>query len=396
MSPKEYPSYLETRWVRRAREVTGLADDEAALEKLRPAVRALSDLFTTERPDERFPNYAADAAKRVAYGLFFFPQSYVKCSLAIDPLLRFRGWKPGRDDAPVRILDLGSASGPCGLAAAIALADATGRRVELTALDHSAEALAELRDLVAETPELRSRITVATHAGDLRRVAESVRELPAQDLIVVGFAANEVFGGADTATRLGWATGLAKHLAPDGLLLVLEPALRETAEPLRRMRDATLAGPVIFPLGPDVAATPCTMLPSHGKHWDHEVREWTAPESLEFLNRKLHRDTRVLKFTWVAFGLRPMPPPEAPRHLLRIISPFDSQKGGFAFIAVTREGEQVKIDVPSRALSKSECKRYAASWERGDIAGCDEWHALTNARHYRVSGPEILQKIYSP
>ena len=395
-SPSHYPDFLESRWLARARSLTHTHDNESALEKLRPAVQALSDLFTTERPDGGFPDYAADPAQLTAYGLFFFPQSFVKCALALDELLLHRGWRPAASDAPLRLLDLGSASGPCGLAAALRLAHETGRRVTLTAFDHSGASLDALAALVRDTPELARIVTVETRVGDLRRAADVLRGLPAQDFVTLGFAANEIFGALDAPARLAWTESLRPLLAESGLLLILEPALRETAEPLRRLRDATLNGPLLYAWGPDIAATPCPLLASGAKFWDHEVREWQAPESLEFLNRKLHRDLRVLKFTRLALGRTPAPVPPGPRHAFRITSPFESNKGGFAFSAITREGESVKIDIPNRGLSKSECKRIAAEWERGDIAGCDEWSPLGTPGTFRIASYPALLRLYSP
>lgn len=395
-SPKTYPTFLEAHWLARARLVAPAEDDDAVLEKLRPAVQALSDLFTTERPKGGFPDYAANPAKRVAYGLFFFPQSFVKCAVALDPLLTYRGWRPAAGEGPVRILDLGSASGPCGLAAALRLARETGRKVVLTAFDHSSEALAALAHLASTVPEIAAHIIVETKTGDLRRAAETLAALPPQDLVTVGFAANEIFGGLDDAGRLAWVEGLGELLAGDGLLLILEPALKETAAPLRRLRDATLSGPKLYPWGPDIAPTPCPMLAAGGKFWDHEVREWDAPASLKFLNRKLHRDTRVLKFAQAAFGRKPAPPAPGPAHTFRIVSPFEMNKGGFAFTAVTREGVSVKIDIPNRGLTKHDCKRVVAEWERGDIGGCDAWTPLGSPGTYRISTLPDLQRLYSP
>ncbi len=394
-SPKTYPAFLEAYWLAQARLVAPAEDDDAVLEKLRPAVQALSDLFTTERPKGGFPDYAANPAKRVGYGLFFFPQSFVKCAMAIDPLLTYRGWRPAAGEGPVRILDLGSASGPCGLAAALRLAKETGRKVTLTAFDHSSEALAALSHMARNVPEIAAQITVETKTGDLKRVAETLASLPAQDLVTIGFAANEIFGGLDEAARLAWVGGLGDLISRDGLLLILEPALKQTAEPLRRLRDATLAGPKLYPWGPDIAATPCTMLAAGGNFWDHEVREWDAPASLEFLNRKLHRDTRVLKFTQVAFGRKPAPEPAGPEHTFRIVSPFEMNKGGFAFTVVTRDGESVKVDIPNRGLSKHECKIIATEWERGDIAGCDAWSPLGSPNAYRIAAFPRLVKLHS-
>lgn len=390
-----YPDFLESRWLSRARALTGADDDETALEKLRPAVQALSDLFTTERPDGGFPDYAADPAKLTAYGLFFFPQSFSKCAAALDQLWRHRGWRPETASRPLRLLDLGSASGPCGIAASLRLARETGRRVTLTALDHSPASLDALARLVRETPELNAFMTVETRIGDLRRAGEVLRELPPQDFVTVGFAANEIFDGPDTAPRLAWLESLRPLLHRNGLLLILEPALRETAGPLRKLRDATLAGPTFHPWGPDIGPTVCPLIANGSKFCDHEVREWTPPASLEYLNRKLHRDIRVLKFAQLPLGLEAAPLPPGPRHAFRITSPFEMNKGGFSFCAVTREGEAVKIDIPNRGLSKSECKQIAARWERGDIAGCEEWTPLGSPGSYRISGYSALIELYS-
>ena len=391
-----YPAFLESYWISRAHAVAGEADRDEALEKLRPAVQALSDLFTVERPGEEFPDYAADPAKRIAYGLFFFPQSFVRCDIAMDAPLHFRGWRPAAGDGPVRILDLGSASGPCGLAAALRLADVTGRRIHLVAVDHSRAALDELATLARVVPEIAAKVTVETRVGDLRKTASIPKDLPPQDFVTLGFSANEIFAGRNDAERLRSLEEIGVALAPEGLMLVLEPALRETAAPLRRVRDATLAGPHLFPWGPDVAATPCPFLAGDKKFWDHEVREWSAPDSLEFLNRRLHRDTRVLKFSQLLLGRKAAPRDPGPEHTFRIVSPFEMNKGGFAFSAVTREGTLVKIDIPNRGLSKSDCKRIANEWERGDIAGCEEWKPLSGEHSYRIEGIHRMQKVRSP
>lgn len=391
-----YPSFLESHWVSRAHAVTGEAGYDEAMEKIRPAVQALSDLFTTERPDGQFPDYAADPAKRVGYGLFFFPQSFVRCDIAMDSPLDFRGWRPASGEGPVRILDLGSASGPCGLAAALRLAKVTGRRIHLVAVDHSRAALDELSALARTVPEIAAHITVETKAMDLRKSGDFLRTLPPQDFITLGFSVNEIFAGVAEAERLAKLEELGVRLAEGGLMLILEPALKETAVPLRRVREATLAGPKLFPWGPDVAATPCPMLAGDNKFWDHEVREWESPASLEFINRKMHRDTRVLKFCQLLLGRRPAPRDCGPEHTFRLISPFEMNKGGFAFTAVTRTGERVKIDIPNRGLSKSDCKRIATEWERGDIAGCEEWKPLSGEHSYRIEGIHRMQKVHNP
>lgn len=392
MNPPAYPAFLEQSWIRKALAVTGKPDVEAALEALRPAVRELSDLFTTERPDRGFHDYAADPRLLTAYGLFFFPQSHAKCSSALDSLASLDRLRVSPGEGPVRILDLGSASGPCGFAAALQLAERTGRRVLLTALDHSPAALGELARMAGELPELAQKLDAVTRPGDLRRAAETLRDLPPQDLIIVGFALNEIATGMDDKERLAWVASLRPLLAPQGTLLILEPALRETAEALRRIRDALLDGPVLYPVGPDVANAPCPFLASRSPFWDHEAREWTAPDSLEFLNRKLHRDLRALKFAPLALSPAPIMPIEV-KNIFRLVTPPDLQKGGIVFTAVGVSGGFIRFQASIRGLAKAEAKRLSELLKRGDYIISDPEHPGEKVRFIMIQALSVIKTL---
>ena len=119
MSPTDssiaYPAEAEAFWVGQAELVSEKLGDEA-LERMTPAVAHLSDLFTTERPDKKFPDYFADPRLLAAYGVFFVPQSFTRTSIALAQTCGLRGWKPS-SQIPA-ILDLGSGPGSCGVAAA--------------------------------------------------------------------------------------------------------------------------------------------------------------------------------------------------------------------------------------------------------------------------------------
>ncbi len=366
-----YPAFLEQAWLVRARAVTGMPDDESALEALRNPVRELSDLFTTERPQKGFHDYAAKPGLLTAYGLFFFPQSFCKCATALTAVMRLRGWSPAPAERPVRLLDLGSASGPCAFAAALTLAETTGRRVHITALDHSPNALAELARLAREVPEITARITVTTKTGDLRRAADLLRDEPPHDLVTVGFALNEISGGMDDTARLAWVNSLRPLITDAGLLLILEPALKDTAQALRRLRDATLSGPALHPQGPDIAATPCPFLAGDSPYWDHEAVDWDQPASLEFLNRKLHRDLRALKYAALPLAPAPAAPVQEPESLWRLVTPADLQKAGIVFTVVGAAGVFKKINLPTRGVSKHDAKELIKNLHRGDYIRLD-------------------------
>ncbi|MDR2981698.1 MAG: small ribosomal subunit Rsm22 family protein [Puniceicoccales bacterium] len=385
------PVALEKFWITKARTSTGAANDDIALDKIRPAVQQLSDLFTVKRPDGTFPDYAFDPALLAAYGLFFFPQSYVRARIALDQPMRFRGWRPLPDnDGIVRVLDLGSGTGPCGLAAASALREiAPEISIALTALDHAPAALATLRQIARETfPE---KLTIETEAVDLRHATHALNKLPRQHLIIAGFATNELF--SDHKTLRDWISTLRIRLTDDGLLIILEPALRETATRLQHAADALVSTPSFFRWAPELSDAPCPIL-AEQKYWNHEVRRWSPPQSLEYLNRHLFRDISVLKFAYTALGIaKPSPLPENPTPF-RLVSPLEPLKGRFVFTAVTSGGKKITVDIPTRGLSKSEIKSLASQWQRGDVAASSTLQPLGQENTFRIPIIEEMIPLY--
>ena len=374
-----YPAAAEQFWIRQAEAATELKG-EAALERLMPYVGRLSDLFTTERPDKAFPDYFAEAGLLAGYGVFFLPQSYTRTSFALSYAMDFRGWRPPHDRA--RILDLGSGPGSCGVSVAHRLLAAGAHRVSLHALDKSPSALVAL-EAFAETT-LGSQVDVSTRIGDASRPASWPEET--FDVIVAGFVLNEL-KELDADGLLRWLGDLKRRLHPDGLLMILEPALRLTAERLQRLSDRVAAEGLLARLGPDLDAHPCPQL-AQGLHWTHEARRWTAPASAEFVNRKLHRDLREVRFSFALFSNQATPPidPSA----VRVVSDVQIIKGMLRFIGI-HQGALQTVEVPTRGLSKHEVKLLAETFERGDVIA----HAQAPAPRVRLAGVPELRVIYT-
>lgn len=358
MSPADprlaYPSVAEAFWIAQAEAATERTGDEA-LERMTPAVAHLSDLFTTERPDKKFPDYFADPRLVAAYGVFFLPQSFTRTSFALAQACGLRGWRPSRERPA--ILDLGSGPGSCGVAAAYRLRQAGFAHVDLHGVDKSPSALAAMesfaRAAIGESVETKTRI------GDAAR-PETWPEGPF-DLIVAGFVMNEM-PQLDQPALLRWFAELKAKLAPGGLILILEPALRVTSERLQRLSDA-VAGGIMTRIAPELDALPDPQL-GPGEHWSHETRAWEAPASTAFVNRHLHRDLREVRFAFAAFSdarLAPLPP-----GLSRLISDVQIIKGLLRFVTI-RDGQIEAVEVPTRGLSKHEVKLLAGGFGRGDI-----------------------------
>jgi hypothetical protein len=101
------------------------------------------------------------------------------------------------------------------------------------------------------------------------------------DLIVSSHAINELF--ANDPDRLSRRTALAmelvSRLAPNGLLLLVEPALRRTGRDLLELRDALLANG-LHVLAPCLHRGACPAL-ERPRDWCHADRPWDAPKSVQ-------------------------------------------------------------------------------------------------------------------
>lgn len=375
-----YPAAAEAHWVARAEAATDLLGD-AAFERLAHAVARLSDLFTTERPEGRFPDYFAEEELLAAYGIFFLPQSFVRTGYALAQAMELRGWKPA--SAAPAILDLGSGPGSCGVAAAHHLRRLGAGRVELAAVDRSPGALAGLERFAADF--LGDDVSVRTRVGDAAK--PDTWPEGEFDLIVAGFVLNEM-AHLDAKATLAWFGTLRRRLRPGGLIVLLEPALRVTAERLQRLSDQVCAQGLLPRVGPELDQLPCPQLLA-GEHWNHESRPWTAPESAAYANRRLFRDLREVRFACALFSDAPLT--ALPADAVRLVSDVQIIKGLLRFIVV-RAGSLQTVEVPTRGLSKHDVKGLAATFGRGDVVA---FPVMSGAK-VRLADRSELRVLWSP
>jgi SAM-dependent methyltransferase len=427
VSSRAYPDWLERWWVDQACQQAETDDAQAAVSFHAGAVQVLSDLFTVARPQAgppdaarstkaHFPDYGADEELAVGYGLFYFPQSFVRVRLPLAEAIELRGWRPladGEAPRPLRVLDLGAGAGAAGLGAALLLREqGSGDKVELMAVDNSADQLARLTTLVRENsgrlPGLRVR-TVVQNALDWV-AKELVREETPFDLIILGFALNEMLPAAlGLKPRLELMQQLRRGLGERGLLLILEPSLRETAEPLQELSDALATkavgatAPILPRWGPYLGGHRCP-LRSEKVFWSHEVRRWTPPNSLALVNRKLWREIEEVKFAYALHGR--IAPPELPEPyraaekapdglLVRLVSPFHLRKGGFVAAAVGTDGVKYTLDLQTRGMTKTRIAELEQI-ERGDVLALRDLKELGTPRLMRLSNPEAITARYHP
>lgn len=376
-----YPSAAERFWLKETSILPQAGPD--ALDRLAPEVARLSDLFTTERPEGAYPDYFGDPSALSAYALFFLPQGWARAGAALDQCVRFRKWRPS--SAAPRVLDVGCGPGSCGVSVAYALTEGGLAPSELLGVDRSPAALGAFESFGRAMLKPETRVAGrVSDAGDASSWPEG-----GFDLIVAGFVLNELDArGGETAGR--WISSACGRLNKGGLLLVIEPALRFAAERLLKASDKVAANGRFRRIGPQLDALPSPLLTSGREHWEHESVLWTAPESAQFINRRLHRDLREVRFSYAAFidGAEPCPPPPGSA---RIVSDVQTIKGLVRFIVV-RQGGELQVEVPTRGMSKHEVKSFASGLRRGGVVRFE----ADGSPKVRLGGPEALETLWMP
>src|SRR5690606_10611774 len=153
----------------------------------------------------------------------------------------------------VRLLDLGAGCGAMSFGA-LELAARRGVPLSVTAIDRDQGALAILAAaLPAAARALGVALTLEVAASSL---AEAGFSPGGYDLVTAGSLFNELAA----ASHLRLALGALDALAPNGTVIIIEPALRETARALHRLRDDLIGrgGHVVAPCTRTEA--PCPML----------------------------------------------------------------------------------------------------------------------------------------
>lgn len=343
----------------------GGSPDRDAIE----GVRRLSALFTTGR-DGRCADYLADRDLRRAYLLYFFPVNYAK----VADLLREMPALPVR---PLRILDVGSGPGTASLAVLDHLArlGQTGHDgSEVIAVDRNRQALQEAEALWtvlsgggAEKPvhAFRARQADAERAG-----AQALLKEGPFDLVILANSLNELHCSAadPVADRVKFLESLLKALAPDGTLMVIEPALRGTTRALHQVRDRLVAEGLATVYSPCLHERPCPALVRESD-WCHEERPWAPPVVIQEIDRAVGFIKDALKFSYLLLRKDGLTIAKREPDVYRVVSEVMVMKGDRRAWLCNQEGRPL---VGRLEKARSESNAAFDRWHRGAIVRVDQ------------------------
>lgn len=284
--------------------------------KLAPAVMRLSEGLTRARKLAG-TQYLNEREAALAYLLYYLPVNAARTRYALDRL------PPGFFDREggISVLDLGSGPGTQLLALLNYLSETRGGsetpgragqgtplRLTYRAVDHSGKALTQLQQL-AEAARRDGLIpagvhlTVETTRGALLPASglKPAFTLPqgGVSLVMMGYALNELQAGQVTAEHaLGFLEVVLGSLTAGGAVLLVEPALQETALRLQQVRDG-LVQRGLMPISPCTHANACPLAAPQrpARQWCHEELRWERPPLIEALDRLTGLDKERAAFS---------------------------------------------------------------------------------------------------
>jgi ribosomal protein RSM22 (predicted rRNA methylase) len=334
-------------------------DDRGALSQ---AVAQLSELYTRDRAE--LAQGTLGSSSPLARLGFFLPRDLVKMFGPLGELSRAGRLPTGR---VLRVLDLGAGLGATslGLARGLRHYGSQVERLQVSAVERdpiAVKLMSALCQAVSRLPQEFVPIALEPSGADL------LGRLPTGnfDFILLGFVINELFLGQPPEQRPPLRAQLLEklyaQLTPEGALIALEPALKESARELMHTRDALLGAataPHIF--APCTHREPCPML-ARERDWCHESLDYALPAPLAAVAKQAGLRYEGLSYAALVLTKQARFADALPRK--RIVSDPLRSKGKLELFGCSRDGYQrlLRLD---RALSKENAGYDAL--RRGDV-----------------------------
>lgn len=306
------------------------------LQVLRQQMRKLAADFAADAPTEK---HYTDA-----YLAYNFPMNLVKTMIVTKEIaLRYPDILGRR--ARLHVLDIGCGDGAGIYGFYYALKDAHFiREFNLMGIDTVAKMLERARILGRWLIRQDARVKVFFR----RQIIKDLSLLNYRKRYNIILCINSLAEIVKSEKIPVWFIhSLLKRLTDDGLLVIIEPALKKFVRRLMRLRDGLVSQRKGIVLLPCLHDNPCAlMLVDARKEWCHQSVHWSPPDFLNIINEGLNREIDVLKFAYLVIAKNKVLY-DRPRGY-RVISQLLKEKGKARCFICTSQGR-----VELTRLSKS-------------------------------------------
>ena len=332
-------------------------------------VRRLSALFTVGREALK-ERYLTEPDLRRAYLHYFMPVNVAKVTALLHEL-------PPLPSRALRVLDLGSGPGAGALAFLVYATqreDPAHERSVVMVVDRARGALRDAEFLWSRLAPARPGPPACAFRSltlDLERPGiRAPWKQESFDLIIVSNSLNELFRtSADPiARRVRLLEQVLEGMAPDGTLMIIEPALRETTRELHQVRDRLVAKQRANVYSPCLHEHPCPAL-VRPDDWCHEERLWSPPPVVRKIDREVGFIKDALKFSYLLLRKDGLTIVDRDPAVHRVVSERMRMKGEQRVWLCNETGRQL---VGRLDKSRSEANRPYDHWHRGAIVRVEQ------------------------
>ena len=284
---------------------------QSKLSEIARGVAELSDIYTRRRQCVS-KSLLNDPLLRRAYLIYFFPCNLFKLKIILKEILAHpKGSRFLKRER--RLLDVGCGPGTQLLGFLDFLAEeplATGwldcvavdsLRANLQDAQHLFEQYLGWVDPSRDFP----KCTLQTYLAELSQglLLEPKRKF---DFIIFGNVLNELF--LETENRIEQRCEVVsaiwkQWLAPEGFLILIEPALKETSRELLLLRDLLLEKSDLKMYSPCVHSLQCPAVARENlSDWCHEDRAWSPPSLIQKIDSLVGNRKSSLKYSYAVFN----------------------------------------------------------------------------------------------
>jgi len=333
---------------------------ENRLQRLRRQMYALSDDYVQSR-------FSADT-NADAYFAYNFPMNFMK-AMIIGQKVRFFYPQLFNQKNILHILDIGCGEGAAMFGLYYSLKNS--KQFMLTGLDQSSTKLKRCRKIASGLQQCSAHIRV-----ELRKQDASNGLLPKRsqkhDVIILANSLAEIF--TTNTIPITFIERISKSIHDDGIIIIVEPALKHLARRLMHLRTEIVQKEKRFILLPCLHEKECSLIEIRkGKEWCHESISWTPPDFMKILNQGLNREIDRLKFSHLVISKQSL---HKPRGFL-VMSSLLREKGKKRCYLCTEDGlvELVRLNKHSTKSNKE-----FDSIKKGNIIALEEY--VNVKQHY--------------